>query len=251
MRDRDQGTEGPKIEGRWVELGRMGYEECHALQNSLLEKVASGAEPSTLLFVEHPPVFSLGAAFQPDNLLFPTALYKARGIEIVPTDRGGDITFHGPRQIVAYPVFDLKLIGQDLHKWLRGLEEVVIKTMTHFDLEGHRFPPHTGVWVNEKKVCAIGIKVRRWVSKHGIALNCDNDLSPFDLIVPCGIKGYGVTSLSKEAGREITMGEVMPHLVKSFEEIFNIGLTELSREELESRLDFEPWKGEQLGAGKN
>src|SRR5688572_30153396 len=229
----------------------MGYGECHALQNSLLEKVASGSEPSTLLFVEHPPVFSLGAAFQPDNLLFPNAYYEEKGIEVVPTDRGGDITFHGPGQIVAYPLFDLKLIGQDLHKWLRGLEEVVIRLMMNFDLEGYRFPPHTGVWVNGKKVCAIGIKVRRWVSKHGIALNCDNDLSPFDLIVPCGIKGFGVTSLSQEAGRKISMEEVKPHLVKSFEEVFEIDLAEMSREELENRLDFEPWKGEQLGAGKD
>jgi lipoyl(octanoyl) transferase len=229
----------------------MRYEECHALQNSLLDQVASGAEPSTLLFVEHPPVFSLGAAFQPDNLLFPAAYYQEKGIEVVQTDRGGDITFHGPRQIVAYPIFDLKLFGQDLHKWLRGLEEVVIRTMTHFDLEGYRFPPHTGVWVNGKKVCAIGIKVRRWVSKHGIALNCDNDLSPFDLIVPCGIKGYGVTSLSKEAGREIPMEEVKPPLVKSFEDVFEMRLEEMSREALENRLDFEPWKGEQLGAGKD
>jgi len=240
-----------RLEGRCVELEPMGYGECHALQNSLLEKVASGSEPSTLLFVEHPPVFSLGAAFQPDNLLFPSAYYEEKGIEVVPTDRGGDITFHGPGQIVAYPLFDLKLIGQDLHKWLRGLEEVVIRLMMNFDLEGYRFPPHTGVWVNGKKVCAIGIKVRRWVSKHGIALNCDNDLSPFDLIVPCGIKGFGVTSLSQEAGRKISMEEVKPHLVKSFEEVFEIDLAEMSRETLEKRLEFEPWKGEQLGAGKD
>jgi len=240
-----------KLKGRWVDLGRMGYEECHALQDSLLDKVASGSEPSTLLLVEHPPVFSLGASFQPDNLLFPAAYYVEKGIEVVPTDRGGDITFHGPRQIVAYPIFDLKLFGQDLHKWLRGLEEVVIHLMAHFDLKGYRFPPHTGVWVNEKKVCAIGIKVRRWVSKHGIALNCDNDLSPFDLIVPCGIKGFGVTSLSKEVGREIPMEEVKPLLVKSFEDVFEMQLEEMSREALENRLQFEPWKGAQLGAEKD
>lgn len=226
----------------------MGYEECHALQNALLEKVVLGEERSTLFFVEHPPVFSLGAAFQKENLLFPNAFYEQKGIEVVPTDRGGDITFHGPKQLVAYPVFDLKSFGQDLHRWLRGLEEAVIHTMKRFDLEGYRFPPHTGVWVNERKVCAIGIKVRRWVSKHGIALNCDNDLSPFDLIVPCGIKDYGVTSLSQEARREIPMEEVKPHLVKSFEEVFEIELSEESRGDLEKRLDLEPWKGERRRA---
>jgi lipoate-protein ligase B len=231
-------------EGRTVDLGVMGYEECHRLQNALLEAVAAGVEPSTLLFVEHPPVFSLGASFQPENLLFPPDYYEGKGIQVLPTDRGGDITFHGPRQLVAYPIFNLKEHGQDLHRWLRELEEAVLRTLAHFGLEGYRFPPHTGVWVNGRKACAIGIKVRRWISKHGIALNCDNDLSPFDLIVPCGIKGYGVTSLSQEAGRPISMEEVKPVLVKSFEEVFGVRLMEESRARLENRLQIEPWKGE-------
>jgi lipoyl(octanoyl) transferase len=200
--------------------------------------------PSTLLFVEHDPVFSLGAAFQEGNLLFSKDFYREKGIEVIPTDRGGDITFHGPRQVVAYPIFDLKEIGQDLHKWLRDLEETVIRLMAEFGLKGYRFPPHTGVWANGKKVCAIGIKVRQWVSKHGIALNCDNDLSPFDLIVPCGIKGYGVTSLSQESGRTITMEEVKPKLVQCFEDVFGFELRPVSREELEKRLADEPWIGQ-------
>lgn len=165
---------------------------------------------------------------------------------MVATDRGGDITFHGPKQLVAYPVFDLKRLGQDLHRWLRDLEETVIRTMQVFDLEGYRFPPHTGVWIDGRKACAIGIKVRRWVSKHGIALNCDNDLSPFDLIVPCGIQGFGVTSLSQEAGRAIPMDVVKPHLVKSFEDVFDLDLRLESPEELRLRLDIEPWTGNTL-----
>lgn len=200
-----------------------------------------GEEPSTLLVVEHPPVLSLGASFHRANLLFPEEFYRQQGIEVIPTDRGGDVTFHGPNQLVAYPIFNLKDFGQDLHRWLRDLEETVIRTAAAFGLEGYRFPPHTGVWIAGAKVCAIGIKVRRWVSKHGIALNCNNDLAPFGLIVPCGIVGYGVTSLSEEAGRELVMDEVRPVLVKSFEEVFGIELAEQNREALLSRLDFDPW----------
>ncbi len=230
--------------GVWTELGRMGYDEAHHLQNALLDRVAAGDSPSTLLFVEHPPVFSLGAAFQAENLLFPAAYYEGKGFEVAKTDRGGDVTYHGPRQLVAYPVFDLKPLGADLHKWLRELEETVIQTMAHLGVEGYRFPPHTGVWINGRKACAIGIKVRRWVNKHGIALNCDNDLSPFDLIVPCGIRGYGVTSLSQELGREVSPQEVQPLLLKSFETVFGIALAPERRETLLERLDIEPWKDE-------
>lgn len=229
-------------QGLWTDLGTIGYSAAHDLQNALLERVAAGEQPSTLLLVEHPPVFSLGASFQAENLLFPTAYYEAKGIEVVPTDRGGDVTYHGPKQLVAYPVFDLRPLGQDLHKWLRGLEETVIRVLAEYALEGYRFPPHTGVWVNGRKVCAIGIKVRRWVSKHGIALNCDNDLKPFDFIVPCGIQGYGVTSLSRELGRDVSAAEVTPYLVAAFEKVFGMQLRPESPEALQKRLDIEPWK---------
>lgn len=200
----------------------MGYQACHDLQNAILEDVVEGRRTSTLLFVEHPPVFSLGAAFKPEHLLHPTRYYQERGFEVISTDRGGDVTFHGPKQLVAYPIFDLRLFGQDLHRWLRNLEEGVIRALADFGLEGYRFAPHTGVWVNGKKVCAIGIKVRRWVSKHGIALNCNNDLSPFDLIVPCGIKGYGVTSLTKELGRTVTIEEVKPVFCRKLDDVLGM-----------------------------
>lgn len=203
-----------------LELGTMGYQECHDLQNRLLEEVAAETRPSTLVFVEHPPVFSLGAGFHPENLLLPSSTYQERGFDVFPTDRGGDVTYHGPGQLVAYPIFDLRLRNRDLHRWLRDLEEIVIRTIGEFGLEGYRFAPHTGVWTKGSKICAIGIKVRRWVSKHGIALNCRNDLSPFDLIVPCGIKGYGVTSLSRELGRDVAVAEVKPVLEAKFREVF-------------------------------
>lgn len=205
----------------WVDLGRMEYVACWRLQQEAARLRADGLIEDTLLFVEHGPVLTLGSSFQESNLLFSPEQYRERGIDVVRTDRGGDVTFHGPKQLVIYPIFNIRNLGADLHKWLRDLEETVIRTLADFGNEGYRFPPNTGVWTGGKKIAAIGIKVSRWISLHGIALNCNNDLSPFGLIVPCGIKEYGVTSLSKETGREISIQDAMPHVVSSFEQVFN------------------------------
>ncbi len=199
-----------------IDLGRMAYGPCVELQRQIVEDVASGRRENTLLFVEHDPVLTLGSAFHEDNLLQPVEEYERRGIQVVRTDRGGDVTYHGPGQLVTYPIFNLAEEGKDLHRWLRNLEEAIILTLRGFGLEGRRFPPHTGVWVGDLKIAAIGIKVRRWVSMHGIALNCDNDLEPFDLIVPCGIRGYGVTSLSRELGRPVSVAEARPVVERAF-----------------------------------
>lgn len=203
-----------------LDLGRMAFGPCYELQLSHVEEVLAGGR-DRLLLVEHEPVLTLGANFHESNLLLPRDEYAARGIEVVPTDRGGDVTYHGPGQLVAYPVFSLELRGRDLHRWLRDLEEVVIQTLAGYGVAGRRFPPHTGVWVEDLKMCAIGIKVRRWVSFHGLALNCDNELSPFDLIVPCGIEGYGVTSLSQRVGRRVSVDEVKPRLIEAFASLTN------------------------------
>jgi lipoyl(octanoyl) transferase len=202
------------------DLGRMPYEPCVELQRALLEDVLAGNARSTLLLVEHDPVLTLGANFHAENLRLPMEAYAERGIQVARTDRGGDVTYHGPGQLVAYPVFNLEEVGKDLHRWLREVEESVIRTLGSFGLEGRRFAPNTGVWVEDRKVCALGIKVRRWVSMHGLALNCDNDLSPFGLIVPCGIQGYGVTSLSDELGRRVGVEEAKPALVDAFQSMF-------------------------------
>lgn len=207
-----------------VNLGSMEYQACFELQAKVLDAVASGQIDNTLLVVEHPSVLTLGASFHEENLLLTKAQYEQRGISVHVTDRGGDVTFHGPNQLVAYPIFDVSQFGKDLHKWLRDIEEVVIRTIGSFGLEGYRFPPNTGVWVNERKIAAIGIKVKRWVSMHGLALNCNNDLSPFDLIVPCGIRTHGVTSISRELGREVTVEETLPVLERAFESVFGVQL---------------------------
>lgn len=199
----------------------MGYGHAVEIQRETLDEVAAGGAES-LLYVEHDPVLTLGSNFHDGNLLLSSEQYAKMGIEVVRTDRGGDVTYHGPGQLVAYPIFDLNRHGRDLHKWLRDLEEAVIVALAHFGLEGVRFPPHTGVWIKDRKICAMGVKVKRWVSMHGIALNCSNDLGAFELIVPCGIQGYGVTSLSRELGRDVTPPEVQPVLTAAFERIFGL-----------------------------
>ncbi|MCW5936852.1 MAG: lipoyl(octanoyl) transferase LipB [Fimbriimonadaceae bacterium] len=203
-----------------VDLGRMGF-------LAAWEEQRRAAEPfrqDTLFLVEHDPVVTLGASHHLENLLVPPQEFARRGIAVERVDRGGDVTFHGPGQLVAYPVFDVAQHGRDLHKWLRDLEEVVIRSLAAYGLEGYRFPPHTGVWVQvegePRKIAAIGVKVRRWVSTHGIAVNVENDLSLFDLIVPCGIPGYGVTSLTEATGRRVTVEDYKAPLRDAFQSVF-------------------------------
>lgn len=201
-----------------LDLGRLGYAEALEIQRQTLDEVIAGTRPSTLILVEHNPILTLGAAFHEENLLFPVAEYERRGIEVVRTDRGGDVTYHGPGQLVAYPIFDLQAFDKDLHRWLRFIEESVIQVLKPFGLEGTRNAVNTGVWIDNRKICAIGIKVRRWVSMHGLALNCNVDLSPYGLIVPCGIRGnYGVTSISQESGRNVAVEEVKPLLIQALQ----------------------------------
>jgi lipoate-protein ligase B len=151
----------------------------------------------------------------------------------VHTDRGGDVTYHGPDQLVVYPVFDLRRHGKDLHKWMRDLEEAVIVAARTFGVVGEREPSvNTGVWSRGRKFAAIGVKVRKWVSLHGIAINCDNDLSPFGLIVPCGVRTHGVTSLSNEAGRRIKVEGARPVVQGAFEEVFGLRFEHVERAEV-------------------
>jgi len=203
------------------DLGVMPYEEAFDLQRQIVDEVLNGGE-EVILLVEHPAILTLGAAFHVENLLLSEEAYRERGIEVVRTDRGGDVTFHGPGQLVAYPIINLTERGKDLHRYLRTLEEAVIRTVAHFGLQGVRNPVNTGVWIENRKVCAMGIKVRRWVTMHGLALNCSTDLSPYEDIVPCGVRGdYGVTSLTQELGRPVTVDEVKPHLVAALRDFLN------------------------------
>jgi lipoyl(octanoyl) transferase len=198
----------------------MAYRPCAELQARLLEEVAGGADDK-LVFVEHDPVLTLGANFHLENLLYSPDEYRRRGMEVEQTDRGGDVTYHGPNQLVIYPIFNLANHGRDLHRWLRSLEETMILTAASFGVSARRFPPHTGVWTDGGKLAAIGIKVKRWISMHGIALNCDNDLSVFRTFIPCGIRDYGVTSLTCEAGRPVTVCDAKPVVAAAFRDVFS------------------------------
>lgn len=203
------------------DLGSLGYQEAWEIQKQVAEEVIAGA-PDALLFVEHPPVLTLGASFHSENLLFTREQIKARGVQVHETDRGGDVTYHGPGQLVMYPIFDVGRHGKDLHKWLRDLEETQIQLLAGLGIEARRFAPHTGAWVGHEKVAAIGVKIRKWVSLHGIALNCSNDLKEFGLIIPCGISNYGVTSVSRLLGRNFSIEEAKPLAVRAFESVFGL-----------------------------
>lgn len=184
-----------------------------------------------LLFVEHPHVYTLGKSGNINNLLIDEQQLKAKGAQFYKINRGGDITYHGPGQIVGYPILDLDNFFTDIHKYLRFLEEMVILTLAEYGLKGERSPGETGVWLDvgtpfARKICAMGVRASRWVTMHGFALNVNTHLGYFDLMIPCGIKGKAVTSLSAELGNsDISMGEVKQKLLKHFAELFGAQIT--------------------------
>ena len=182
-----------------VGLGRMAYGEALDLQRELARRrITKDLEPDLLLLVEHPPVVTLGRTFQKANLSTPPEALEARGIELFDIERGGDITFHGPGQLVGYPIFDLTEHRQDLHWFLRQIEEALIRSLDHLGIAAGRNEAYTGVWTENRKIASIGIHVKQWVTWHGFALNVTTELSYFDLIVPCGLPHVVMTSIAKE-----------------------------------------------------
>ena len=196
------------------------------MQYALAERRQRGEIPDTLLLLEHPSVITLGRGSREADLLTDEADLKARGIAVERVDRGGEISYHGPGQLVGYPILDLRGHGQDLHRYLRDLEEVIIQTLAVYGLEGERVPRRTGVWVQDRKIAALGIKVSRWVSLHGWALNITTDLTPFRRdIVPCGISDRDVTSLAELLpGQTPARAEVEKTLLAAFAGIFEVSL---------------------------
>ncbi len=204
----------------------VSYSEALAQQYALAEKRGRGEVPDTLLLLEHPPTITLGRRTQDTDLIVSEAALRAQGFDVERVDRGGEITYHGPGQLVGYPILDLRQHGSDLHKYLQDLEEVLIQTVSVFGLLGERVPGRTGVWVQDRKIAAIGIKVSRWVSLHGFALNIATDLRPFrEYFVPCGIADKGVTSLAEMLGDAApARAEVEAVLTARFAEIFGVDL---------------------------
>ena len=200
--------------------GLVPYAEAWDLQKELVKLRKRDEIPDTLLLLEHPPVFTVGrAARDASNLGAGEAYLRSLGAEVFWSDRGGDATFHGPGQLVGYPI--LRLRDRDTHGYLRRLEGVVIGALGDYGLEGWHHPDYTGVWVGERKISAIGVKFSSgWITSHGFALNVSTDLSWFDRITPCGIREYGVTSLVRELGREVPMADVEQKVVERFREKF-------------------------------
>ena len=221
-----------------TELGFLPYSEAWDIQEEYFSNTiavkrqnrqldSSILTENHLLLVEHPPVFTLGKSGKIDHLLLKEEVLKSKGIAFFKTNRGGDITFHGPGQLVGYPILDLDNFFTDIHKYLRYLEEIIIKTLSDFGLNSARSDGETGVWLDldtpfARKICAMGVRASRWVTMHGFALNINTDLSYFDYIVPCGIQGKGVTSIAKELKREVDPSLVKAAVLKYFSEVFEV-----------------------------
>lgn len=213
-------------------LGRIPYQRAWSLQKELVAQRHSGGGEDRLLLLEHPPVYTLGRSGSEQNLLFNERAREREGIELYRVDRGGDVTYHGPGQLVGYPILDLKRLFRargydrpDLHRYLRDVEEIIIRALATFDVSGWRYEGYTGVWVDgpdgPQKMAAIGIKVSsRGISSHGFALNVDPDLAHFEGIVPCGIEEHGVTSLAHLTGKAIAVTDVIPAIVSAAEDVF-------------------------------
>jgi len=202
-------------------LGTVDYAEMHRLQKGLQRKRIAGEIGDTVLLLEHPPVLTMGRSAKKQHVLAPRDVLEARGIAVHEVGRGGDVTYHGPGQLVAYPIIDLKPDRKDVRKYVSSLEETMIRSCADFDLTARRVQGLNGAWIGERKVGAVGVRISRWVTMHGLALNVNSDLTHFELIVPCGIQDKGVTSLSAELGRRVSVTDVIEPLAQHFAELYD------------------------------
>src|SRR5467141_1649212 len=223
-----------------VDLGLLGYAEAYALQKRVVAARKGGAIEDVLLLCEHPHVITLGRSGKRDNLLASEHVLRQKGVEFHATDRGGDITYHGPGQTVGYPILNLGAIRRDVVWYVRMLEEAMIRATAEFGITAERVAGKTGIWVKsgdtEEKLGAIGVHISRWVTSHGLAYNVSTDLRYFDLIVPCGIADRKATSLEKLLGRSVRREEIAPRIAKHFGDVFGHELKETSRTELLDKL---------------
>jgi len=213
---------GDSVRGLTVRrLGVVPYAQALALQERLVSERRSGRVGDMLLLLEHPHVITMGSSSDPEHVLVSAEERDRRGIDLVEVGRGGDVTYHGPGQLVGYPILDLKPGRKDLHRYLRDLEEVIIRAAGSLSVAAHRSPGLTGVWTATGKLAAIGVRVSSgWITSHGFALNVCNDLSWFGTIVPCGIHDRDVTSLSRELGREVTLDQASEAVLEAFGDVF-------------------------------
>jgi lipoyl(octanoyl) transferase len=224
-----------------VDLGLIGYAEAWALQKRAVAARKAGAIEDVLLLCEHPHVITQGRNGKRENLLVSDHVLRQKGLEFHATDRGGDITYHGPGQIVGYPILNLAAIRRDVVWYVRMLEEAMIRATAEFGIAAARVPGKTGIWVQtgatEEKLAAIGVHLSRWVTSHGFAYNVSTDLRYFDLIVPCGIANRKPTSLEKLLGRSVKREEVAPRIANHLSEVFGLNLHEVSRADFLEQLE--------------
>ena len=224
-----------------IDLGLIGYAEAWGLQKRLVAARKADAIKDVLLLCEHPHVITQGRNGKRENLLASEQVLKQKGVEFYETSRGGDITYHGPGQIVGYPILNLGAIRRDVVWYVRMLEEAMIRATAEFGIAAERVAGKTGIWVGEggteEKLAAIGVHISRWVTSHGFAYNVSTDLRFFDLIVPCGIADRKATSLEKLLGRNVEAGEVAPRIAKHLGEVFGLEMREASQQELLEKLE--------------
>jgi len=203
-------------------LGLCEYGEAYRLQKELSRKRLAGELPDTLLLLEHPPTITIGKSGKLENILVSSEDLGSRGISLFFTDRGGDVTYHGPGQLMVYPVIDLRQRDRDIHAYVRDLEEVIMATLARFSILGQRNPRHPGVWVDGAQIAAIGIAVRKWITMHGIAVNVSPDLTHFGLINPCGLAGVPVTSISELTGQQVSLQTAAETVLAEFARVFGV-----------------------------
>jgi lipoyl(octanoyl) transferase len=216
--------------GYLLNLGETPYLEAWELQRALAGAVSQDAIPDTVVMLEHPPVITLGRRTERDEVHVP----PGAAVEVVETDRGGKSTFHGPGQLVCYPILDLNRHGRDVKKYCRDLEEAIIQTLAAFDLEATRIDGLTGVWLESppRKICSIGVHISRWVTTHGYALNVDLDAAPFtDWITACGLEDAAFTTMARELGHPLSVDDVRPAAAAAFEDVFQLAFEELPADE--------------------
>lgn len=216
--------------------GLTDYTEALECQRDLVRARLNGElNDDVLILLEHPPVITLGRGARDAHVTARAETLDARGVEVHEIERGGDVTYHGPGQLVGYPIIDLTRHKKDVHWYLRRLEEVLIRTLARFEVTGRRRSGYTGVWVDDRKIASIGVHVKRWVTSHGFALNVRTDLSDFDLIVPCGIEAVEMTSIERERGRAHSVAEVGDEVARDFAEVFDVRLSTADLREVASR----------------
>lgn len=215
-----------------INLGRLSYEAAYEIQKELFQYVLDHEDlKGFLLFTEHSPVFTIGKRGSYDDFLYSTDIIKEKGIEIFESDRGGKITYHGIGQIVGYPILDLRLFKKDLHWYVNQVEETIIRALEALEIEGRRKDKYIGIWVGDEKICAIGIRLKKWITMHGFALNHSTNLEHFNLIHPCGITDFSVTSIER-LNNQIEYHGLIEKVKDSFERVFQVELLETDLQEV-------------------